>query len=82
MRAVRALLAALAMLFVPTACDDDGGLPDNATYCLVPAHCANVSVEGAECCSGVCVDCFTDSDGDSVSDCDDPDYLDGICVAE
>ena len=62
MRAVRALLAALALLFPTAGCEDDSELPDDAVYCLVPAHCANVSIEGAECCSGICVDCFTDSD--------------------
>jgi hypothetical protein len=81
MRAARALLAAL-LLLVPAACDDGGDLPEDAVFCLLPAHCANVSIEGGECCSGVCVDCFTDSDGDGTSDCADPDYLDGICAAD
>ena len=78
MRAVRALLAALAIL-LPSACDDG---QSEETYCLVEAHCANVSIEGAQCCDGVCVDCYVDSDGDGTSDCADPDYLDGACLAD
>jgi hypothetical protein len=76
MRAVRALLAVLALL-LPAACDEG---TNEETHCVVQAHCADVSVEGARCCAGVCVDCYVDSDGDGMSDCVDPDYLDGACL--
>ena len=79
MRAARALLAALAVL-LPAACDEDQS--EDATYCLVQAHCDEVSIEGARCCDGVCVDCYVDSDADGTSDCADPDYLDGACLAD
>jgi hypothetical protein len=78
MRAVRALLAALALLAPSAACDEGS----EETHCLVQAHCDDYSVEGAVCCAGVCVDCYVDSDSDGMSDCVDPDYLDGACLAD
>ena len=83
MRAARILLSALFLVVAPAACDDDGrDLPEDAIFCQVSAQCAGISDEGGMCCSGICVDCWADSDGDGTFDCGDPDYQGGICLAD
>jgi hypothetical protein len=83
MRRACGLLSSLFLLVATAACDGDGrDLPEDAIFCQVSAQCAGISDEGGMCCSGICVDCWADSDDDGTFDCDDPDYLDGICLPE
>lgn len=72
------LLATLLACFI-ASCDGDDDLPDDAVTCAVQADCADFTDEGGMCCSGVCVDCWSDHDQDGTDDCSDPDYLDGVC---
>lgn len=83
MRAARALLSTLFLLLVPAGCDDDdGNLSEDTILCDEPADCAELTDEGGMCCSGICVDCWSDADADGTFDCSDPDYQDGICLAD
>jgi len=72
MRAARALLTSLFLLTTAAGCDDDGDGRQILT-CDDTPDCASLTDEGGACCEGICVDCWSDSDGDGTFDCDDPD---------
>ncbi len=75
---MRAFVTAVLLVLASAGCDDGDGR--EILTCDDTPDCASLTDEGGACCSGICVDCWADSDGDGTLDCDDPDTLDGACL--